>query len=304
VLTSPSYFRPQDIEGLGTFQDGGLTFNNPASVALREAAVLFPDAAEPSLVVSLGTGSARAEGPRISKSRRLWRDSFPLRVFRAFWHHGSSKRAWQQLLSHRKAGRTGEFFRFDVEFDGSEPRLDDVAEMPEVARAAREAISGSPSLQRLARHIRAELFFFELDPSCPPRLAGGAYDCVGHILCRLQARTPEFEALMRRLDQSSATFQVGSRVLPGGLQDRSAALQDGSFRKEVRFHTATRQEPFVISLREGLADACNISGAPFTLQRLAKQQRLEAWFGTADHRKRRSGEDDVGRPRKRRRCQR
>ncbi|KJZ68128.1 hypothetical protein HIM_12483 [Hirsutella minnesotensis 3608] len=56
----PSYFPQREIEGVGTFQDGGLTFfNNPAAIAMDEASVVFPSQGEPSVVVSLGTGSSQ-----------------------------------------------------------------------------------------------------------------------------------------------------------------------------------------------------------------------------------------------------
>ncbi|KAK3933650.1 acyl transferase/acyl hydrolase/lysophospholipase [Diplogelasinospora grovesii] len=300
---APYYFKPRHIEGLGTFQDGGLMYNNPALLALAEVAALFKATPDPSLVVSLGTGSARADRPDVSRSRPLWQDSFPLRIFRAFWQYGNSKRAWNRLLSREKVGRTGEFFRFDIEFEGQEPPLDNVVDMKEISDIARETILGSPALDRLIHRIRAELFVFELDPRCPFRLVNGTYQCVGRILCRLRARTPEFVAFMSQLDQASASFLIGDRVLPGSFQDRSAKREDGNFFKEVRFHTPSRTEPITISLREGGA-ACPISGSPFTLQFLIEVQSLDARFGTADHRKRKWLNDGGNEVRRKRMCRR
>jgi hypothetical protein len=42
--------------------------------------------------------------------------------------------------------------------------------------------------------------------------------------------------------------------------------------------------PFEIVLREGFEEASNISGSPFTIDQLVKAQKIDAWFGTADHR--------------------
>lgn len=274
-------------------------YNNPASIALQEVAALFPATPEPSLVVSLGTGSARARRPDTSKSRPFWKDSFLLRVFRAFWQYGNSKRAWQQLLSHQKVGKTGEFFRFDVEFEGPEPSLDDVNVMKEIGDIARETILDSSALDRLVFRIRAELFIFELDPRRPFQLINGVYECTGRIHCRLRAKTPEFHALMEQLDQTSATFLVGDSVVQGSFQDRSAKLQDGNFFKEVRLRTPSRVEPFTISLRES-DNTCPISGAPFTLQSLIDAQNLESRFGTADHRKRKWPTEGVEEPQRKR----
>lgn len=161
---------------------------------------MFPTAAKPSLVVLLGTGSAKDTSPSITSFRRLWKDSFPLRIFRAFWNHGSAKRAWQQLLSQQSVDQKDEFFRFDIEFEGAEPPLDDVSKMYQVGRLAREAMLASPMLDRLVRRIRAELFVLELDPTRPCKLVNGIFECVGYITCRLRANTPVLETLMFQLD--------------------------------------------------------------------------------------------------------
>ncbi|MDF2434584.1 MAG: hypothetical protein JWP44_4215, partial [Mucilaginibacter sp.] len=193
------------------------------------------------------------------------------------------------------------YFRFDVEFEGPEPSLDDVYVMKEIGDIARETMLDSPALDQLVFRLRAQLFFFELDPRCPFQLIDGVYECVGSALCRLRAGTPEFETLMAQLDHSSAKFLVGDSVVPGSFQDRSARVEDGNFSKALTFRTSSRSEPLRISLQEK-ETPCPISGAPFTLQWLIQAQNLEARFGTADHRKREwPSEKSEERRRKRRR---
>ena len=70
-------------------------------------------------------------------------------------------------MNHKKLGDSSEFFRFDLEFEGNGPGLDDVSEMEEVGRLARESIQTSPTLPKLVQHIRAQLFVFELSSSTP-----------------------------------------------------------------------------------------------------------------------------------------
>ncbi|KFY04385.1 hypothetical protein V491_09370, partial [Pseudogymnoascus sp. VKM F-3775] len=53
---APWYFRPHHIDGVGTFQDGGLWRNNPIDIAISEARALWPTIVEPDVVLSLGTG--------------------------------------------------------------------------------------------------------------------------------------------------------------------------------------------------------------------------------------------------------
>jgi len=277
-----SYFKPRRIDGLGTFQDGGLAFNNPAAIAVQEA---FASGAEPSIIVSLGTGAAKTRSPVLGDSRRLLQDSFPMRIFRAFWQGSSSHRAWQQLLRHTKSDSQSNLFRFDIEFEGPVPALDDVAEMQNVAKLARDEILHSPSLEPLINRIKAELFVFELSADAPFRFHNGVYLCAGRILCRLQPKTPEFNAFMCQLAQSSASLHVAHQRIIKGVWASPTLNTQGQFDQEVSFQIKSRDRPFSISLAVGDYQS-NISGSPFTLEGLAEQQKLNAVFGTADHRKR------------------
>ncbi|KAK7928494.1 hypothetical protein PG985_005492 [Apiospora marii] len=279
---APYYFKPRRIDGLGTFQDGGLAFNNPAAIAVQEA---FASGAEPSIIVSLGTGAAKTRSPVLGDSRRLLQDSFPMRIFRAFWQGSSSHRAWQQLLRHTKSDSQSNLFRFDIEFEGPVPALDDVAEMQNVAKLARDEILHSPSLEPLIHRIKAELFVFELSPDAPFRFHNGVYLCAGRILCRLQPKTPEYNAFMCQLAQSSASLHVAHQRIIKGVWGSPTVNTQEQFHQEVSFQIKSRDRPFSISLAVGDYHS-HISGSPFTLEGLVEQQKLNAVFGTADHRKR------------------
>ncbi|GJC91169.1 calcium-independent phospholipase A2-gamma [Colletotrichum liriopes] len=99
----------------------------PSAIALQEVASLFPETPDPSLLASAGTGSSREEKQLAREPNGGWRDYFPFRLARAFRTLRSDKNAWQRLVAHKKVGRSGEFFRFDVEFDGPEPPLDSLS---------------------------------------------------------------------------------------------------------------------------------------------------------------------------------
>ncbi|KAK1991677.1 FabD/lysophospholipase-like protein [Colletotrichum falcatum] len=298
-----SYFTPWRIKGLGTFQDGGLVANNPSSIALREIASLYPTTPDPSIFVSLGTGSTQGNESQTSASRWPWRDSFPLRLVRALWSLGSTERTWQQVIAHKNISHTGEFFRFDVSFPGTEPALDDLSELSDVedgSENSRGTFEGLPELARLVLCIRAELFVFELSPTQPFRFVDGEYECLGHIRCRLGANSDAFVEFMSQLDTACASFLIGDRTLAGGFYDRSPLGGDGHFCKEVRFRVASREEPVAITLWESPDEGCNISGSPFNLRRLVREQKLDECFGSADHRKRsRAGEGEIDARRKR-----
>ena len=147
----------------GAFQDGGLAFNNPVSIALRESVALTPDESEPSLLLSLGTGSSN----HARNSLSVIYETFPFRVYRALWQRVGSKTAWDSLVGHQNRNSHCKLFRFDIDFAQDEPALDDVAKMEHVQQRAQAVATNSPLLKTVARHIRAELFYFELDEINP-----------------------------------------------------------------------------------------------------------------------------------------
>lgn len=112
---------------------------------------MSPDAAEPSIVVSVGTGSSssNSEGESLS----ILVDKFPFRLSRALWKQISSKTAWNHLLGYQKADNRTNFFRFDIEFEEKELLLDDVNKMEYVRQIACQTMTGSSSLHRLSRHL-------------------------------------------------------------------------------------------------------------------------------------------------------
>jgi hypothetical protein len=285
VSSSPaSYFKPKHISGLGTFQDGGLRQNDPGNLALQEAAAIYPSVDEPSLVVSLGTGSSRlGDVPRMSPTRGVFRDGFIARLIRAFKLSLSSLDG-HKFRSRRREGRKEQYFRFDIEFDGPEPALDDTTKMQELKAAARSAIQGSKELDRLARCIVAEYFIFELEHE--PSRENGKYMCVGRIFCRLRANHPAFGVLIEQLSKSSAKFLIQGHPMKGSIEDGSWLDEGGNFNKRVCLELVDRRSHIALQLREGTSEPCSISGSPFTIDSLVAAQQLSACFGTSNHEKR------------------
>lgn len=247
---------------------------------------MYPLANEPSLVVSLGTGSRRADDmPRMSHSRGILRDGFIPRLFRAFMLSMSSTDG-HKFRSRRRVGCKEQYFRFDIEFQGAEPGLADTTKMQELKAAARAAIYGSKELDRLARCVVAELFIFELESE--PWKENGHYICVGHILCRLRANGTALKALLDQLIKGSAKFFIQSQGYPisGMIQDGSCLDRAGNFRLRVAFEIPNRKNDIFIRLQEESSEPYSISGSPFTIDRLVAALQLDACFGRADHVKR------------------
>ena len=312
LLTSQNrIFTTKSIAGLGKFQDGGLKHNNPMKLALKEIKALFPNdpsAKRSTLKVSLGTGKTPDDDHEMYGSSSWWRDMWFFRLCRALWssmdcqegsdsiHRKELKNLKDELKTGKKR-RRGEYFRFNVEFSGREPRLDDPSKVPEMKILAREVILHSKEVDRLAHCIIAELFVFELEGD--PRKENGVYPCIGYISCCHRAGTPAFEALLGRLTKSSARFLLRGRALSGSIRDRSSLARDGNFRKRVCFDVASKQDLVSLQLREGGSESFNISGSPFSVDWLVEAQGLGRPFGRPDGVKRKRKDSDEGLPKKR-----
>jgi hypothetical protein len=96
-------------------------------------------------------------------------------------------------------------------------------------------------------------------------------------------------AATRQLANRSAAFYLGDCPIPGRIGDNSFLDANGNFRKRVELDVLDR---FTISLKQGSSDVCNISGSPYSIERLVLAQGLEAHFGTANHRKRKATDSD------------
>jgi hypothetical protein len=194
------------------------------------------------------------------------------------------------------------YFRFDVEFDGYEPSLDDTTKMKQLRDYTRWAISKSPEEDRLVRCMFAKCFLFELE-SDSKRGENGQFICTRHIICRLRASDKALKVLLGQLEVKSAKFLLYGRPIVAPTASGSFLDRDGNFYIRVHFEVFDRKSPISVQLQEGQSEPSNISGSPFSIERLVANQGLDACFGRADHlkRKRVDSADALCIPRKRRR---
>ncbi|OAF60545.1 hypothetical protein VC83_03552 [Pseudogymnoascus destructans] len=148
--------------------------------------------------------------------------------------------------------RRGEYFRFNIEFRSQQPRLDDSSKIPEMKALAQGEVALQLSqLDQLAHCLIAEFFVFELE-----------------------ANSPAFNALLRRLTGLSAAFLLRGRMLPGSVQDRSSLARDGNFRKRVCFDVNSKEDLVSLQLQERGSEPYHISGSPFAVNWLIEAQGL------------------------------
>jgi hypothetical protein len=264
--------------------------NNPAGLINPEIEAIAPLTEEP-LIVSVGTGSVEElDVPDTSAPRRGWKDSFIPRHYRAYVESMNSNRQGQDFNNQRRLASGENYYRFDVKWEGREPGLDQVCQMPLVKAKAEEQFSNSKEMDVLADRFKASLFQFELEAE--PRKRGGEQLGTGHILCDLKRNHPAYGALLDQLSQGKARFYVDGNLIPGRIGDRSFLNLDGDFRKRVEFESVTGK--LSISLKISGRQPQDISGSPFSIEKRIEAQSLNAYFGQASHRKRKwLGHSDV-----------
>jgi hypothetical protein len=273
------FFPPKEINGVGTFQDPGPLENDPLISALSEMATTFPLVEEPDFMVSLGTGAPRTRGDKPSMSvsgpLTLWKDGALPRLWRMFWERMRDRHVKRVFRTHPR------YHRLDIEFDGEPPRLDDTKSICELQLKAQEDHSISKVIDNVAQCAIASLFYFELDSM--PEGCNGEHTGTGTIFCSVRQSDPAFTLLLNQL--SNATFYLNNCPIPGQIGDHSFICKDGNFRKRVELSLSGR---FTISLKQGDAEPCNISGSPYLIDKLITAQGLDAHFGRAHHGKRKS----------------
>ncbi|KAF1965189.1 FabD/lysophospholipase-like protein [Bimuria novae-zelandiae CBS 107.79] len=260
---APGFFPPKHINEVGTFQDAGPLENDPLLWALSEVSAMFPLLKEPNFVISLGTGEPGQNNYEISTEdcRNIRKNGMFTRIC--------------NLIMEKMRDKT--IYRLNVDFETTEPRLDDSKSIPELISKVETDQRLSASIDEVAHCLIASLFYFELD-SAPERY-DGKYVITGHVLCSIRRSDLAFEALFSKLSAEPVRFWVNDWPMLESVNDPSCFGKDGNFRKRVRIETS---DGFTMLLK-GETKAYNISGSPFTVKGLVAAQGLDAPFGRADH---------------------
>ena len=275
-LTYRRFFPPKNIRGVGTFQDSGPLENDPLLSALSEVTALFPLMEEPDFVISIGTGGPKEENSDTytDATENNWKNKAFPRLCRMALEKMRDRKIRQNFQMHPR------YHRLDIEFDQAEPRLDNAKSMSELKLRVETDSLMSKSIDSIARCMIASLFYFELDSK--PDNVEGKFVGTGHIQCSIRRTSPAFYALLRQLSDASAIFYLDDHPIPGKTGDSSFLGADGNFRKFVELNVTGR---FTISLKQG-SEKYNISGSPHSIDKLITAQGLNAYCGSANHRKR------------------
>ncbi|KAI5359445.1 putative Zinc finger, RING-type, patatin-like phospholipase domain-containing protein [Septoria linicola] len=220
-LASPAFFKPFVFHSK-TYLDGGLRSPNPAFIADRERRLIWPDAGEPDIFLSLGTGQNRitvlqklsdrqkaaalasvaptaSQSPTKSKPSGRWRNKRTDDVLEA-------ELAWQHFRHHvvrEKSGNRGRrFVRFNPDLDREPPTADSKSDLLSLQVNVRKRLQTAhrqSALRNVAHRLVASSFYLELQSKATAEKSEQV--CTGVITCRFDDGSPELAALGRILEE-------------------------------------------------------------------------------------------------------
>ncbi|KAL5400585.1 hypothetical protein PMIN03_012258 [Paraphaeosphaeria minitans] len=286
---APYYFKSKDVLGLDTYQDGGLTHNNPALIAAWECARIWPEKGRIfetgkcriDHLISLGTGTSPSNrytvGPHSPK-----KDRFMHRL--ASWASGSldSEVLWNRFLNCIPESYRSRCLRLNLHFPGPEPALNDVDSISRLKEQTEDAICLDWRVSQAKDFIIAGAFYFELDNFA--RVEGGAYQCSGNIFCRFPLNLEGRKTFYATLQDNSTTFTIWGRAV--AIVD-SAPHGSPPFRLMFNFVVQSMEDEkdqLDISVQGITSRPMLISGMPMSLGTLIRAQGFDAPFGSSDGR--------------------
>jgi hypothetical protein len=277
-LTVCRYFPPKLLPRFGSFQDGGLQYNNPVRPGIREGLRIWKGASF-DVVLSIGTGFQNEKtSPIIPNFRNIFKDGFLLRLYRASMSSLSmdGQRNWEDHWHGLPDDVKGRHFRLNLPLSHKEPKLDDVDAMNSLEDDVQSYLG---DIQGLSRALMAASFFFELDEKMV--FDGGVWKCRGSILCR----SPDSQALTKRItaEYPLARFVLGKGIYLGLLLEEDICNNCGRFQKTVAFDIQHHSEIIDLRLDFNRLLRSSISAFPRHMNWFEEQQLMQASFGRPDH---------------------
>jgi hypothetical protein len=278
-LTIHRFFKPRLLRNLGTFQDGGLYYNNPLNIAMWETKYIWPDKVV-DFALSIGTGTTDHDSRASSAdSHSPVKDRFLSRLYKTFMKSLDGEKMWREIFNSLTEREKGRYHRLNLPIQGKEPTLDDIVSIDALKTQARSWIKANQRFLPSLDSIYASMFYFELDRY--PRYSDNAYRCVGHIHCRVKMPLNGRRRLYERLDSTSSYFLVlGHPTRCVDYIPTSSSIPP--FKRKIQFTVESMDEDIGITLLGLTSSPKTISGLPQTVAELVRTQQLQSPFGRAD----------------------
>jgi hypothetical protein len=280
-LTNPNrYFKP--FEG---YHDGGLGgHNNPINLALWEQdAIWSRQKKQPDTVVSLGTGFKRNPDPELGTEKTsLFRARFVPRLFRSLLNFFVGETRWQELQNNLEPHARDRYHRFNFEFYGDDPELDDLQVMATLRQQVKFHALSNDEISHCTDNLIASLFYIDLSGGQPPIFDGTLFACQGRIRCRLGPSNRALRVLINRLKDSRAHFYLNFEQKLACADDvlRNAIQLGAPYYRDVEFKVMSLDQSIDIKIDGITRRARSISNCPYKIEDLVKDQGLDRPFGS------------------------
>ena len=279
TTAAPMLFSPAKLTNLGTFQDGGLTHNNPVDIALWESRKIWCSDTTPDLVLSLGTGTEDEEkSPTAPHFRHVFNDGFIPRLCRSFMASLDGERVWTELKNRLDENVRSDYFRFNISLPEVDLCLDNINQTDELKQCVRLQPSGEDDRKETACAVLAATFYFELTRI--PFFEAGQYMCEGTIRCRNNARATI--SSLRKVHGPHATFSTDNETLVI-LKEADICKRCKGYSARVKFHVRYLEDNTNVYLNFSPNERRKIGGFPHSMSWFIREQGLDADFGWPDH---------------------
>ena len=272
------------------YHDGGLGgHNNPINLALWEQdAIWSRQKKQPDTVVSLGTGFKRNPDPELGTEKiSLFRARFVPRLFRSFLNFFVGEKRWQELQNNLEPHARDRYHRFNFEFYGDDPELDDLQVMSTLRQQVKFHSLSNDEISHCTDNLIATLFYIELSGELP-FFDGTLFTCKGRIRCRLGPSNRALRVLITRLKDSRAHFYLNfEQKIACADHELCNAIQRGApYYRDIEFKIMSLDQYIDIKIDGITRRARSISNCPYNIETLVKDQGLDLPFGSRMRRKR------------------
>jgi hypothetical protein len=176
-----------------------------------------------------------------------------------------SEGIWRDFENNLNKKSKPRYFRFNAQFSGSEPAIDDIDKMEKFRQSIHSQPDLSKTIAETVLTLFASSFFFELDTL--PSSIFKFYNCSESIRCKNESVA--IIPLLRRLHPTKINFMIGQVTL-GALSDKNIYKKYYIYRKNVIFHVRHLTEQITVCFKIALNRYLKLGGFSQTIQWFVK----------------------------------
>lgn len=172
------------------YLDGAIYHNNPVRIADKERKLIWPGLSRehPDLVLSLGTcynaaagGTTAPETPPPRSGFLSYGKSLAKMAFDHVKSSLDSEKAWHSYMNvlSPPSDQRLKYYRLNPQLDGPPPALDQVEDMLPLRDRVREMLSTEGRVLKIASHLVASSFYYEVTNVAAERRGSEGITCKG-----------------------------------------------------------------------------------------------------------------------------